>query len=256
MDKQHELGITPQTSQINLRVENNGDKLTSLFKGAVGMTPGVGSLLSEIVGIVIPNRHLERLLIFVEVLDQKVSHIDSAVLSLKMKDEEFTDLLEDALRQSTRALTPERRDYIASILATSLDEEQLSHADEKKLLALLNELTDPEIVTLKSYALWGEARSEFAEKHRETLRLQPPVMSDSLAIVEKYAMHKSYRTKLTEIGLLKPDFKTVRKGEMPEFDKDTGSLKSNGYKITGLGRVFLGYIDPENKALYNPNARF
>lgn len=253
-ETKHELGVTPDSSAIDLRAQTSDEKM-ALLKGAVGMVPVFGSLLGEIVGVVIPNQKIERLTIFAELLESKLKEVDTEVLRLKMRQEEFTDLFEDALRQASRALSDERREYIANILASSLTEEQISHAEEKKLLNLLDELNDPEIITLKWYALYGDERSRFLEQHAELLRLQPPVMSDPLPVIEKYALQKSYRAKLLEVGLLAPTFSSqnLRRGEMPEFDKETGTLKTNGFKVTRLGRTFLGYIDRANKALYFPD---
>jgi hypothetical protein len=42
-----------------------------------------------------------------------------------------------------------------------------------------------------------------------------------------------------QLGLLRSNFKGVKKEEIPEFDSRTGMVKASGRQITSLGRLLL-----------------
>jgi hypothetical protein len=237
-----ELSINPEISEVNLE-DKRFDNAAAAIKAAVSFVPHVGSILTEVVGIVIPDQKSNRVKLFVEVLADKVTYIEKDVLELKMKSEKFTDLFEDALPQAARALTDERREYIANFLKNSLNTEEVAHIGEKKLLSLLNELNDAEVIFLRYEALENYEKDEFYENHSAVLQPVPAPHGSSQSEYDKLFLRRSYQEKLQDLGLMQPVFKSPRKGEMPEFDEKTGRMKSNYQKITGLGRLFLRYID-------------
>ena len=55
----------------------------------------------------------------------------------QMNTSEGIDLTEDALVQASRALTEERRLYIANLLRNSLTKEEIGHDQKKKCLIYL-----------------------------------------------------------------------------------------------------------------------
>jgi hypothetical protein len=114
-------------------------------KGIFGIVP-FGSPIVEAITTVIPNQKLERLVDFVQILNYKIKNAERKIEDHELKTEEFTDLLEDALGQASRALSKERLEYIASLLKNSLTDEELEHFGKKKLLSLLNELNDAEVI--------------------------------------------------------------------------------------------------------------
>lgn len=151
---------------------NSADRAAIFVKGVVGIAPFVGPLLSEIVTSHIPNQKMERLVLFTQLLEQKIKHIETDILDAKMKTEEMSDLLEDALRQASRALTPERREYIANALKNSLEDDALDHIVKKRLFALLEQVDDVDIIRLKTYLYpmdGSGAREAFFEKHSNVL---------------------------------------------------------------------------------------
>jgi hypothetical protein len=209
----------------------------------VGITPIVGPLLSEAITATIPNQKIDRLIAFAKEVDDRVRYLEGDTVELKMKSEEFADLLEDCLIQASRAMSPERRSYIAALLVNSITNEQLSHIEEKKLLSLLGELNDAEILTLKSYSLRSNERRQFAVLHADLFKPIRRTFTSPQIDLDRAALHDSYRSKLLEVGLLDLDYKRVQKGELPEFDERTGRIKANGYKVTSLGKLLLRSID-------------
>ena len=56
------LSIDAERSEISLESEA-ADKTAATLKGLLGMIPGVGSVLQEAVGVVIPNQRMDRVVL-------------------------------------------------------------------------------------------------------------------------------------------------------------------------------------------------
>jgi hypothetical protein len=229
-------------------LENRQSDVGAAFlKGLVGAAPLVGPLLAEAIGVSIPNQKLDRLIAFAKELDDRVKYLEQDTVTLKTESENFNDLLEDALTQASRAMSNERRKYIASLLTNSIKNDQLTHIEHKKLLSLLGELNDAEILTLQYYSLLFSKQREFAELHNELFKPIHRSFGAPQTNIDKGALRDSYRGKLIELGLLDLDYKRPARGEVPEFDERTGRIKANGYKVTRLGKLLLRSIAPQNR---------
>lgn len=165
------------------------------------------------------------------------------LLKQKLLTEEFADLFEDAVNQATRAMSDDRIEYIASLLKNGLSSDDLTHLDNKKLSAILGELNDAEILILKFHTLMGNRQREFAEQHGSIFAVQPATMGSGRDVIDRETIRATYYQNLTRLRLLMPRYQRVRKGEVPEFDERTGTVKSTGYETTSLGRLLLRRLD-------------
>src|SRR5687768_2120958 len=100
-----ELG---ETELHNQRI----DYSVSALKGALGAIPFLGSSLAELCGSLIPNQRIDRLIDFAEKLSAKVGEHEAALIQKRILEPEGADILEEALWQSARALSDERRGQI------------------------------------------------------------------------------------------------------------------------------------------------
>jgi hypothetical protein len=231
------------------KLEDEGSDTTrevgaAFLKSLAGYAPFVGPILGEAIGFTIPSKKVERLYIFAQVFEDRLQYVEEDVARLKMQTEEFTDLLEDGLIQASRAMTDERRGYIASLLKNSITHDELSHVEKKKLLALLGEINDAEVIVLKLHSLSSQDdKSAFAKRHESVLAPIPRPFGVSQEILDKGAFQDSYRSKLMEVGLLTPVYKQQEKGKMPEFDDRTGRLKATSFRVTALAGLLLRFID-------------
>ena len=151
--------------------------------------------------------------------------------------------------RATRALSEERIEHIASLLKNSLTDEDLEHIAYKRLLSVLGEINDIEVFVLKFYSMKtiGE-KEELQKKHPDILTEQHVYPRLYIGApqeeVDRYAIYENYRTNLIRLGLIKPNFwLSTSRGELPEFDEDTGMVKASGYDITPLGKLLLRSID-------------
>lgn len=224
---------------------NKSDLAAVIGKGVVGAIPFVGPLAAEVVGSIIPNQRIDRIEKLLVELETKISVKEQVKVKDKLNSEESIDILEDGFIFASRALSQERLDYIASLLKNSLTEPEVKHIEYKRLLGILGQLNDIEILTLKSYVLHqtpGEEQ-EFWKKHGDIIRVPPAVMGSTQDEIDKYVIHQTHKNNLVALNLLKPRFKKPKKGEFPEFDDKTGMIKASSHEVTSLGRLFLRAID-------------
>jgi len=216
----------------------------SIGKGILGAIPIVGPLIAETVGSIIPNQRIDRINDFLLKLEEKIKDIDQEQTKLRFKSEEFIDILEEGMLQAAKSLTKERKEYIASLVANGIKDEDIEHVQKKLILNLLNELNDAEIIILQSYGLPPGEEKEFFEQHKEILMPPPPALrNQDPSLIDDRTLFDAQKSHLARLNLITPTYKKTKKGELPEFDPKTGMIKAQGYKITPLGRLLLKNID-------------
>ncbi|MEL0620994.1 hypothetical protein [Psychrobacter proteolyticus] len=204
-------------SQLDL---NSKDRLVSVAKAVAGTIPYVGTLISEILDNVVPNLRFERIVVFLQELDSKVSQVDEKLECFKVNlaSEEGVDLLEEGMLQASRSISRERKERLASILEKSLSRENLKYEESRKILNIFRELTDPEIIWLIYYSLeprLGKGpHSDWVEKHPDVLKpisktitgLNEELENEQL---EKAALQDSYKETLLRFGLVEASKRTT-----------------------------------------------
>ena len=204
------------------------DYLVSALKGAVGLLP-LGGLVAEAVGATIPRQRIDRM---ADVIVKVANRLDEVGLQIdemanRFRSPEFTDIFEEAMLQAGKALSEERRQYIANLLFNGLAMTDFDHARSKKLLFLLSDLSDPELVWLTFSGLTTqEFQNEFYDLHELILDDSVgTVIGSSAAERELAALRESYWQNLNALGL-------------------TRGRRGPGLgEITDLGRLLLRYID-------------
>lgn len=228
---------------MSVTATSRTDIAVAAAKGVLGALPAIGPLIAEAVGTFIPNQKIDRLGAFMEALDAKLAQLERTVVEAAFRDPEFLDLLEDGFLQAARALSQERRDHIASLLKNSLTADGVRSLERKRLLSLLGELNDLEILILRYHASRTEAdRTAFEKKHPVVKKPLPT--SNSPAIEhQREALYESYLLQLTRLGLLRPRYRKPWIDQGPEFDYQTGAIRADGYETTSLGELLLNMID-------------
>jgi len=221
------------------------DIATIIGKGLLGAIPFIGPLAAEIVGAVIPNQRIDRIESLLKLLESKIPEEDRTKVEERIISPESVDLIEDSFIQASRALSEERKEYIASLLKNSLTDDDLKHIEYKRLMSILGELNDIEVLILKFQTLHrGHPEySEFLEAHKGALTTPFAHMGSTQEEIDKKTIYQTHKLHLANLGLLKARFKKPKRGEPPEFDDKTGMIKAQGYDITGLGRLLLRSID-------------
>lgn len=226
---------------------NRIDAVTSLAKSVLGAAPFVGPTLAEIVGHVIPNQRIDRIAEFVRLLDQRLQHLEKDAVQYRMQEPMGVDLLEDAFTHAARATTQERLQYIANLVANGMSAKEKNHAESKRMLWLLGQINDAEVVLLRSRLAMTredyERDADFQQRHSELLAPDATHMGSSEDEFREAALKASYRQHLHDLGLIRQRFKKPKRGELPEFDEKTGMMKASGSDVTRIGKMFLRYLD-------------
>jgi oligoendopeptidase F len=205
------------------------DYVVSAAKAALGAVPFAGSLLSELAGTIVPNQRIDRIVKFAKVFDQRLAKLEQQFVLSELRNEEFSDLLEEGLRQAAHSLSEERREYISSLISSSLSSEDIAYQESKHLLRILDEINDVEIIWLRFFLhpiMGGD--EEFRSKHKEVLKPISRVMGASQTVLDKGTLQESYKEHLIQLNLLE--------------------RKDKSFRLTSLGRLLLREIGFEEKA--------
>lgn len=212
------------------------DYIASALKAALGAVPCAGSLLIELVGTVIPNQRIERIVKLAKALEYRLAQLEQNFVKSQLHDETFTDLVEEGLRQAAHSLSDKRREYIASLISNSLTSEDIEYKESKHLLKILDEMNDIEIIWLRFYlvsTMGGD--KEFRDKHKEIIQPVSRAMGVPQPVHDKGTLQDSYKEHLAQLGLLEKIYKS-------QLDSRKGGLKLEYYQLAPLGRLLLREI--------------
>ena len=219
------------------------DYSVAVTRGAANLIPIVGPVLAEVLGVVIPQQRIDRITKFAEELERRLSSVEKNMLESQLNNDEFTDLIEEGFQQAAHSLSDERRQYIASLIANSLSSENISYAESRHLLRILDEVNDIEIIWLRFYlepTMGGD--EAFRETHRDVLEPISATFGSSQETLDRSTLQKSYKEHLFQLRLLERRYRMDHKTKEPAFDTRTGTQEVQGYEITSLGRLFLKEI--------------
>lgn len=211
---------------------NTLDRLVSVAKGITGVCPVIGSLASEAIGSLIPNQRLDRVVNFVLRLEEYIKKVDSRLnkMEINLRIPEGLDIFEEGMIQASRAVSKERQEQLAIIVARSLTTDKMKYSESKKILNIFRELTDPEILWLLYYSTTPIMGSEFQKKLRqenpEVLKPVSRELGSSQEQVDRGALQDSYKNTLLLLGLVEERQGTIQ--------------------ISSLGKLLVRYIESQH----------
>ena len=219
------------------------DYVAGLARGVVGPVPIFGPLLTEVITVTIPNQRIDRVAKFSEELERRLSQVEKCILEAKISDDNFTDLIEEGIRQAARSLSDERRQYIATLIGNRLTSDDIDYAESKHLLRILDEINDVEVIWLRLYRdPYLDGDNDFRDTHENVLKPVVATLGAPSEIITKAALQKSYLEHLCQLGLLEIQYRFDREKGLPEFDLFSGSMEEEGYELTKLGDILLNEI--------------
>lgn len=215
------------------------DKLVSLGKGAAGLIPMVGGPLAEIIGNVIPGQRADRIARYLRSLSSRVEQLEADVQEALLRDPEKVDLIEEGGYQAARATSNERIEMIVEAVARGLSLDDADLVRRKRLLTILGELDEDEMILLNAHGrAYGHCHDDpFADVRRP----HPTHMNSSMEDIEQEHLYESGPNHLLRMGLLRKNYGTVKRGQLPDFDPRAGDF-SHRVEISQLGRMLLKEI--------------
>jgi hypothetical protein len=166
--------------------------------GAIFLTPFV----TELFNVLIPNQRQDRIEKLLQKFFSRICNMNEEEIKQKWDTPEFLDIFEDCMNQGIRAISDERLEYLASVLEKSLTEEQLQHHQTKRLLSILAELNDAEIIILQSYGFRNPRESDFRRQHEAIFQYTVIQQGASEEEQEGHAMYNNFEHHLINSGLI------------------------------------------------------
>ncbi len=221
---------------------NNVDYVTAAIKGGLGVVPFVGSALAEAFTVVIPNQRMDRFQKFICELNERIKTLEETQLRERLKNPERLEFLSAGTILASRAVSDERRAYLANLVSQGITKEKIEFAEETHFMRILEELNDIEVITLRYYLHSEKDGDETFRKRYQNIYSVPQLSMDSTdEESEKGAVQMSYRVHLSSLGLLRQT-NIINKPGNNVIPPEKGQ-----YKITNLGKLFLtkiGLLEP------------
>lgn len=231
------------SSDLPSEIKNQAiDYVTAGAKSVLGAIPFAGSLLVELAGTVIPNQRIDRIVNFAAALETRIRHLEESEIRAELSDETFNELTEEALRQAARSTSAERREYLASLVTSSLTDDEITNNEHRHLLRLLGEISDVEVIWLRSLVgSYIGNPDDFRRTHETALAPVRAHMGSRQEELDKHTLQQSYLSHLIALALAKRPLKLDR-NKQPQVDSSTKDFAYESASITPLGRMLLRTI--------------
>lgn len=240
--KTNSNSVARDSSKLN----NNGtDWATMLAKGAAGAVPIAGGFLAEIVGSLIPNQRMDRIVEYLTVLDNEFKQLPETAVEKLRDNELFIDLVEESCVKASRAISRERREYILNIVKNGISDNDADINNAKYLLGLLSEMNDSEVIWLNYFYFHKQSiaeREKFQKVHENILAPVSRVLGSDKNTVRQRAIQDSYKDHLERLGLIEHELKMNKDLKMPEYDSFSNKPKIYRSQTTSLGDALLENI--------------
>lgn len=226
--------VSSKTKKELLELSNNAtDYITSAVKSAFGVIPIAGPAAQELLGIIIPNQRMDRVVRFIELLgaEFEILHEQVEMLLNRMKGSHYSSLFYKACVGSADSLNSERINYIKNIFVYGLQQDDLQIYKAEGLLNLLNRITDIEVVYLRFYYLLNWDVTQAKEYQEKTgIQFFLPIIEGGMTREEldNEVAKGVYLNNLVNYGLL--EIKRDKKGK-------------GQYKCSSIGDLLIRTID-------------
>lgn len=224
---------------------NSVDRTVAALRSFVGIAPFAGPLLSELVGSSVSGQRMDRLVQYAQGLEKRIAGLEGRSMEEFFADPNFAELLEEGAIQATHAVSEERIEQVAALVATGMTDSDISYAESRHLLRILGDLNDIEIIWLQSYDRHGLKPNPVKEIHQNILKPIMAYIGSEQPVHDKSALQSSYCEHLERLGLVVPYIDIDSDTGNVKFDKSTGRPESHGYKLTLLGSLMLRHLGIE-----------
>ena len=200
------------------------DRTLALARAVGSMVPIAGPLIAELITEAVPGQRLERAEDWLRHLTERLAGVEEAVLRARLRKPENVALFEEGMYQAARAFSEERRRQIAELVAGGIADDRRDQLESQRILRLLGELDDAEVIVLASYL--QKNREDYWERHANVLRGLEVNKGSSRDELDVATVREAGRQHLVRLSLL-----------------DQGTLGgAASIQLNGLGRLLLRRI--------------
>ncbi len=214
------------------------DLAVSTAKGFLGLVPFVGGLLTELIGVTVPNQRMDRIADYLKELDKRIANFDCEQKERFAGGPAYIDLVEEGALRAIRATTAERRAQIAAIVAKGLSSNDRQAIEAKRLLDIFSALDQDDVVMLKFYDVrHGDRYEAFADKYAYLLEALHATVVSEPEIRTRAALRAAITSKLVRYDLIRETLMSRTGGVIGIADQ---MIEPSGdFLITELGRMIL-----------------
>ena len=217
--------------------ETGSDVAARTISALAGAIPCVGPILQITINETIKNVRLDRIETFLLYLQDR---IDENNLKHSLNTPDGLDIFEEGISQSARALSEERKQYIADLVSNGMKASGVEKQQIRHFLRILTQIDDAQIIILCSYQSKyrriGDINSDnFFNKHKDVLGPFSREIGRANDDIDKAQLKDALEHHLSSFGLLMED-------------KSSRQPTQIAYKITPQGIRFIKFIglsDPE-----------
>ena len=156
---------------------------------------------------------------------ERLASVEEVALRERLREPENVALFEEGAYQAARAISEERRRQIAELVAGGIADDRRDYIESHRLLRLLGELDDAEVIILAGY-LQKNREGDYWSRHANVLRDLAVHLRSCRDEIDADTVRKAGRQHLVGLGLL-----------------DQGALGgAAGIQLNGLGRLLLRRI--------------
>lgn len=214
-------------------------------RAAASAIPIVGGAITELIGF-IPQQRQDRVITFLITLAQRMQALDRKFNTHNLMT---VDLFESAVQQATRAIRPERNQYLVNLMKDCADVDATQYEVDKKILHVLTELTDKDIEVLKAHAHWSTTVALERDWPRaRSLSAADRKLLDPKVKYEIESSHVSlgiHRAILLRLDLIHPGQTRQYIHEVAGVPVIDTKQPMPGFEITTFGRLLLHRIFDE-----------
>jgi hypothetical protein len=183
--------------------------------------PGLAmAVFDELINQILPNQAHDRIERYLRQMHDRLCKLEQNKLEEILAVPENRGLIWEGMLQSARATSEDRIEYLAKLVTDGITDEHLDHMHSRKLLNILGDLDDSEVIFLLGQ--FSDTPEDYQERHSRILKEPEPSAGDK---TPSEVMYQASRDKLIRMGLLiQPE------GRRFPF-------------VTDLGRLFLQRIE-------------
>lgn len=216
---------------------NAGDHAASSLQALTSavdlLQPGAGSFFGALIGQVIPNQRVERLAEFATRLGRRLVVAEGAVENLHETYKKLAEslgvqqraLFEDGAYAASRATSNERLEAIANVVSEGLSADEVRASEQRRLLHLLSELTDEDVVALCQYTMKYRNNTEWRDRNAAALAPRFAALGGSQEQFDQKTLREIRNRHLLMLGVL--------------VEKPSGSSGSMRTELSPIGRFVL-----------------
>jgi hypothetical protein len=165
------------------------------------MVPVAGSLIAELITEVVPGQRQDRFEDWGRHQRQRLASLEEASVRERLREPENVALFEEGAYQAARAISEERRRQIAELVAGGIADDRRGYIESHRVLRLLGELDDAEVIILAGY-LQKNRDGDYWARHANVLQDLAAHLGSSREEIDADTVRKAGRQHLVQLGLL------------------------------------------------------